>query len=94
MPHSFGLVAAVGHPHEATQCRMPVTGKCKTAVAIYPSVRMRSAPGRFFVEATQTVGYDALVFLLLMPERPFGPVHHLISTDDVIIAPVQETFEK
>ena len=94
MPHSLGLVAAIGHPHEATQNRTPVTGYCKTAVAIYPSVCMRSTPSRLFVEATQSVGYNALVFLLLMPERPFGPVHHFISTDDVIIAPVQETFEK
>ena len=71
-----------------------MTGHCKTAVTINPAVSMRCAPGRLFIEAAQPIGYDTLIFLFFMPDGTFGPIHHFVSTDDAIIAPVQEIFEK
>ena len=56
VPHSFGFVATVGHPHEASQNRMPMTGQSETTVTIYPAISMRCAPCSLFIEATQAIG--------------------------------------
>ncbi len=71
-----------------------MAGQRETAMTVDPAISVRFAPGGLFIQAAESIRDDALVFLFLMPDGSFGPIHHFISTDDAIIAPVQETFEK
>jgi hypothetical protein len=61
-----------------------MAGQRKTSIAIDPAISMGFAPSGLFVKTPK----------LFVPNRTFGPVHHLICTNDAIIAPVQGTFEK
>ena len=63
-------------------------------MAVYPAIRVRFTPGGFLIQATELFRDNALLLLLLVPYWTFSFIHHLIGTDDAIIAPVQETFEK
>ena len=69
-------------------------GQTKAAMAIYPAISVGLAPGGLFVDATQVLWDDALIFLLFMPDRPFGLIHHFISADHPIAAQVQEIAER
>ena len=55
---------------------------------------MGFAPGGFFIQAPKPFGNNTFFLLLFVPDRAFSPIHHLIGTDNTIMAPTQETFEK
>ena len=63
-------------------------------MAIDPAIGVGLAPGRFAVDAAQTLGNDTFFFLLFMPNRPLGFGHHLVGADNFFTAQVQETVEK
>jgi hypothetical protein len=63
-------------------------------MALYPSVGVGCAPAGLFIDAAQIFGNNAFIFLLFMPDRPFGPIHHFIGTDHPITAQVQETAKR
>ncbi len=63
-------------------------------MAIYPPVGIGFAPAGLFINAAQLFGNDALIFLLFMPDRPFGLIHHFISADHPIAAQAQEIAER
>ena len=69
-------------------------GQRKTAVSINPAVSIRFAPSAFFINATETFGYDAFFFVLFVLHRSLGFVHHFIATDDVAFTPAQERAER
>ena len=59
-------------------------------MAIYSAVGVGFAPAGLFINAAQLFRNDALVFLLFIPDRPFGLIHHFVSADHPIAAQVQE----
>ncbi len=69
-------------------------GQTKAAMAIDPAVSVGFAPGGLLVNATQIFRDNALIFLLFMPLRALGAIHHFIGTDHPITAQVQEITER
>ena len=63
-------------------------------MAINPAISVRFTPGGFFINAAKTLGNDPFAFLLLVPHRTLGPVHHFVSADDSVLAPIQERAER
>jgi hypothetical protein len=93
-PHAFGFIGTVFHPDKAAQKANLVRGQTKAAMAIYPAISVGLAPGGLFVDATQVLWDDALVFLLFMPFGALGAIHHFIGTYHPISTQVQEITER
>jgi len=68
--------------------------QAKAAMTIYPPVGIGFAPAGLFINPAQLFGNDAFIFLLFMPDRPFGLIHHFISADHPIAAQAQEIAER
>lgn len=73
---------------------MLVGGQRKSAMTVHPAIGVGLAPGGLLIDATQSFGNDAQLFLLFVPDRPLGFVHHLIGTDNAIVTQAQEIAEK
>ena len=93
-PQSFCFISAVLHPQETAEHWHVVAGYSKAAMTIDPTVSVGFAPGGLLVHSAKSFGDNAFILLLFVPQRPPGTIHHLVSADDPITAPVQETFEK
>ena len=73
---------------------MLVGGQRKSAMTVHPAIGVGLAPGGLLIDATQSFGKDAQIFLLLVPDWPSGFVHHLIGTDNAIVTQAHEIAEK
>jgi hypothetical protein len=60
-------------------------------VAIYPAVSVGFAPDGLFINGVYIFGDNAFIFLLFLPNRALGSIHHFIGADHPITAQVQET---
>jgi hypothetical protein len=63
-------------------------------MAVDPTSSFGLAPRGLFIDAAQTFGNNALIFLFLVPDWPLGFVHHLVCTDNPVFTQAQEIAEK
>ena len=63
-------------------------------MTIHPAVSMGFTPSGFLIYAPKPFRNNTFVLLLFVPDGTFRLVHHLIGTDNAVMAPTQETFEK
>ena len=56
--------------------------QAQSAVFLDPAIGTRGAPGRLAIQPMQAGRNNALLFLLLVPDRSFGLDHHFVGTDD------------
>ena len=63
-------------------------------MAINPTIGVGLTPCGLAVDAAKPFGNNALLFVLFMPKRPAGLVHHFIGTNNCITGQVQEIAEK
>ena len=73
---------------------MLVGSQGKRSMAVYPTGSLGFAPGGIFVDAAQSLGDNALILLFLVPDRPFGSIHHLVGADHPVLTQAQEIAEK
>ena len=73
---------------------MIVRSQGKRSMAVHPAGSLGFAPGGLFIKATQPFGNNALILLFLVPDRPLGPVHHLVRANNPVLTQAQEIAEK
>ena len=73
---------------------MLVGGQRKSAMTVHPAIGVGLAPGGLLIDATQSFGNDAQLLLFLVPDRPLGPVYHLVRADNPVLTQAQEIAEK
>ena len=63
-------------------------------MTVNPTIGVGLAPRGFFVDAAQPFGNDTKILLFLVPDGPFGLVHHFVGTDRAVLTQAQEIAEK
>ncbi len=73
---------------------MLVGSQRKSAMTVRPTIGVGLAPGGILIDATQSLGNNAQIFLLFVPDGSFGFIHHLVGTDNPVLTQAQEIAEK
>jgi hypothetical protein len=62
-------------------------------MTIYPSIGVGFAPADLFINAAQLFRNNAFIFFSLIPDRPFGVIHHFVAADHPVTSQAQEIIK-
>jgi hypothetical protein len=92
-PQTCRFMGPVAHIREGPQQTGGMGHQPERPRPIHPPITATVAPRGFPVQAMPSFGGDALSFVLGVPDRSPGLVHHLIATDDLPRSILEERFE-